>query len=455
MFRRGANKRFSTQPLPLVWRLANIALSFYLNFPARSSWRRGRTGTVERPVQVVSLETIVPTLSAAYDGVRGSLLSEPTLHYSSARHAVISLAISTLVLALMLRTWLVMGLIEPVAVAGSSMAPNLRGPHVEVTCEKCALYFDIGAEFDTASVECPRCRTWQILSDPPAIERGDRLVIDHTAFQFRIPRRWEPVVFRSPMDGQLTVKRVVGLPGETIQLRGGEVLVNGKPVTKDIKALRALRQVVHQEAGSAQRWQGQDDWKWNDNKWQCVADEKSRSVLTFNVHTDRPLMTDVPYNNGVMQRLFPIKHWAISARVCLSDGARLLIGIGGDSWTFSKIGEADLEFYAYGRTPQVFVDGEPVERHSVMASQRIADPLVPIEIGVSQGRAELADLTVYRDTYYASLNEEHGIAEPMEPLKLKDDEIFVLGDNVPVSVDSRNRGPVPLRLLVGRPIGVR
>lgn len=347
-----------------------------------------------------------------------------------ARAHVCYFAIGTLVLALIVRTWLVMGLIEPVTVSGSSMAPNLRGPHVSVTCRKCELQFDIGAEFDTASVECPRCDTPQTLSDPPAIERGDRLVIDRMAFQFRAPKRWEPVVFHSPVDGQLTVKRVVGLPGETIQLSDGEVLVNGKVAARDLAALRATRQVVHHQADPSQ---AKDGWE-------------------FKALSNQPLMTDVPYNNGVTQRLFPVTNLGISAHVRLAEGTRMTITIAGEELSIDELGEAELEIYAYQNSPQVFLDGEPIQPKS---SKRRVDLLVPIEISVSGGKAELTGLTVYRDTYYASLNEAHGIAEPMEAVQLKDDEIFVLGDNVPVSVDSRHWGPVPLRLLVGRPIGVR
>jgi signal peptidase I len=351
----------------------------------------------------------------------------------SPRSGIISLAIGTLVLALMVRTWLVMGLIEPVTVAGSSMAPNLRGPHVPVTCNKCELQFDIGAEFDTTSVQCPRCDTSQTLSDPPTIERGDRLMIDRMAFQFLNPRRWEPVVFRSPVDGQLTVKRVIGLPGETIQLSGGEVLVNGKAAARDLAALRATRQVVHPEADPSQ---SKDGWE-------------------FKVVLDKPLMTDVPYNNGVTQRLFPVTNLGVSAHVRFNEGARMTITMAGEELAIDEFGEAELEIYAYENPPQVFLDGKLIEPDALKSSKRLANHSVPIEIRSSGGQVELADLTAYRDTYYASLNEEYGIAEPMEPVKLKDDEIFVLGDNVPVSVDSRHWGPMPLRLLVGRPIGVR
>lgn len=420
-----------------MWCLANIALPFYLKFPTVSSRRRDRAGTVAcgraRGIERNDCSGIV--VRVGWHSVIHILWSL-SLPVFSAPRTVVSIAIGTLVLALMLRTWLVMGLIEPVTVAGSSMAPNLRGPHVSVTCKKCELQFDIGAEFNTASVECPRCDTRQTLSDRSAIERGDRLVIDRTAFQFRSPRRWEPVVFRSPVDGQLTVKRVVGLPGETIQLTGGEVLVNSKPATRDLTALRSTRQVVHQEVDASQG----------------AAGEK---VLRLKLAAGQPITTEVPYNHGVTQRLFPVTNLGISAHVRLVDGAKLLIAIGGDEISLSKVGEARLEIFAFQNAPQVFLDGKPIESDALKLSKQYADLLVPIEISISDGPAEIADLTIYRDTYYASLNEEHGIAEPMEPVKLKDDEIFVLGDNVPVSVDSRHWGPVPLRLLVGRPIGVR
>ena len=76
---------------------------------------------------------------------------------SISRTAVVHLMVSTLVLALVLRTWLAMGLIEPVTVAGSSMAPAVRGPFIEIKCARCDNQFEIGAEFQSDAIECLRC----------------------------------------------------------------------------------------------------------------------------------------------------------------------------------------------------------------------------------------------------------------------------------------------------------
>jgi len=49
----------------------------------------------------------------------------------------------------------------------------------------------------------------------------------------RDPTRGDVVVFRSPgPDDHDVIKRVIGLPGDTVQMRGGQVILNGKPIPK-------------------------------------------------------------------------------------------------------------------------------------------------------------------------------------------------------------------------------
>jgi signal peptidase I len=59
---------------------------------------------------------------------------------------------------------------------------------------------------------------------------GDQVLTERISYRFRQPRRWEVATIRSKDDQQI-MKRVVGLPGETIQmLRGGRILIDGQPV---------------------------------------------------------------------------------------------------------------------------------------------------------------------------------------------------------------------------------
>lgn len=61
----------------------------------------------------------------------------------------------------------------------------------------------------------------------PSLEAGDRLVVDKIGCQLGPVRRFDVVVFECPDQRDVDyVKRVLGLPGETVQLRGGELYVD-------------------------------------------------------------------------------------------------------------------------------------------------------------------------------------------------------------------------------------
>jgi len=66
----------------------------------------------------------------------------------------------------------------------------------------------------------------------PTLQVGDRIIVDKLSYRFHDPQRGDIVVFaRPPLEDQLytdLVKRVVGLPGETISSNNGEVYIDGK-----------------------------------------------------------------------------------------------------------------------------------------------------------------------------------------------------------------------------------
>src|SRR3989338_1331732 len=66
-----------------------------------------------------------------------------------------------------------------------------------------------------------------------AYEERDYLVIDELSYYFREPARGEVVVFRFPDDpSEFFIKRVIGLPGETVIIENGEVFISSGEASK-------------------------------------------------------------------------------------------------------------------------------------------------------------------------------------------------------------------------------
>ena len=60
----------------------------------------------------------------------------------------------------------------------------------------------------------------------PNFETGDYLIVDELSYRFRQPQRGEVVVFKYPQNPtQRYIKRIIGLPGETIEIDNGKVVI--------------------------------------------------------------------------------------------------------------------------------------------------------------------------------------------------------------------------------------
>jgi len=140
-------------------------------------------------------------------------------------------------------------LAEAYIVPTGSMAPTLRGYHKQTHCPACGCPVTIGrfgaglvgdadeekeARSHYAHACCPNCGCTDLKLDQVGECSGDRLIVHKHVFALRLPRRWEPAVFENPLltgplAAEVFVKRVVGLPGETVQLVDGKERVNGRP----------------------------------------------------------------------------------------------------------------------------------------------------------------------------------------------------------------------------------
>ncbi len=64
----------------------------------------------------------------------------------------------------------------------------------------------------------------------PTLHTNDRVIVEKISYRFRPPKRGDIVVVKLNERSQPLIKRVVGLPGETIAIRGGRVFINGQPL---------------------------------------------------------------------------------------------------------------------------------------------------------------------------------------------------------------------------------
>ena len=70
----------------------------------------------------------------------------------------------------------------------------------------------------------------------PVLKNGDVVLINRIVYDARKPKRGEIIAFRpnGNENAHYCIKRVVGLPGETIQIKDGKIYVDGKVQKKDI-----------------------------------------------------------------------------------------------------------------------------------------------------------------------------------------------------------------------------
>lgn len=118
--------------------------------------------------------------------------------------------VETLILALLIFLT-VRGMVQNFRVEGSSMEPNLHNDEYLIVNK--AVYFRL--DFDWLGKVMPFL----------GIQEGEGFYLFHP------PRRGEVIVFRYPQDPSRDfIKRVIGTPGETVEIRSGKVYINGIPV---------------------------------------------------------------------------------------------------------------------------------------------------------------------------------------------------------------------------------
>ncbi|OGC03556.1 signal peptidase I [candidate division WOR-1 bacterium RIFOXYA12_FULL_43_27] len=69
----------------------------------------------------------------------------------------------------------------------------------------------------------------------PTLNIQDRIIVNKFIYRFKEPERFDVIVFRYPGSGPKKdfIKRVIGLPGEKLEIKNGRVFINGVPLTEN------------------------------------------------------------------------------------------------------------------------------------------------------------------------------------------------------------------------------
>jgi signal peptidase I len=244
-------------------------------------------------------------------------------------------------------------IVEAFVIPTGSMAPTLMGAHTRHQCPDCGYRFDVNfsahggggneedldipshagpepveerdpdhpgqtrirlANVNYTDLHCPNCGYLLPREANPPVYYGDRILVLKYVYLLHGPRRWDVVVFKAPDDPQSKeyavnyIKRLTGLPGETVMILDGDIYVKPKGgkefilQRKTASAQEALWRIIYDDdyrPSGAQRttpwrqpWEQVEGSGWTDRlasgeRGMAFDGESGTGTLSFNPHLER------------------------------------------------------------------------------------------------------------------------------------------------------------------------
>ena len=96
------------------------------------------------------------------------------------------------------------------------------------------------------SSRCPRCSRNLMTAEAMPVANGDRILVLKCIYQFIEPKRWDVIVFKNPPEPAINyIKRLIGLPGEKVQIVDGDIYINDQIARKPAKIQNELWMPVY------------------------------------------------------------------------------------------------------------------------------------------------------------------------------------------------------------------
>jgi signal peptidase I len=407
---------------------------------------------------------------------------------------------------------------EAFRIPTGSMADTLKGAHFRLQCPECGFGFEHGFVPESYNmrpetvpgypvtilpytsvdmqIRCPSCGYYMPPSEKRDVYNGDRILVLKCIYQVFEPQRWDVVVFKNPLEPKISyIKRLVGKPGETLELIDGDVYIDGKIMRKPPKVQDELWSVIYDndyqpikpEVGRFNNKQWSQPFEnTHGSNWQVDAqhptvftldsDAETVSSMRYNTVHGNNLVAGYSYNTLMFMR---------GAEYCSDLKVRFYV-------TGSETGSVGASLSKYGTIYKGYVDkagdlviskkaanGSEQELQRVRGGKAAAgkaayfaftnvDHKLILEFGEQRaeldmgrdpnsmgpipaspdesevyvfgtGKMSLSHVALYRDEHYLSSGMRGGGARAGRgrPFKLNADEFFMCGDNSPNSQDSR------------------
>jgi signal peptidase I len=358
--------------------------------------------------------------------------------------------------------WL--GAWQVVRISGGSMGENLPGEHVPLKCPDCGFAWIVDAESWRRCSEtvCPNCCWTRVeRQEQDLVQPGAKVTIDRGAYLISAPQRFEVVAFKQPDTNQeLAVKRLIGLPGESVRIQRGDLYVDEKIVRKTPAQFLSMALLVHDDpfrpshSNSNSKWRGWIETE-SGHAWQGRGGEQKVHWLNHvrttkfhgGVHHHAPFDDYDSFNPALPRRLQKVSDLAVRGKLSTSGAVELHFRIhDGFAWRERTIPSEKLPsageflFGYWDQTLWMLIDGQVIAREEVeRGKQEPSSEFLEQQISIGgggEGSITLQDLQIFRDIYYLSPT---GRDEPWQfPQPLHTQEFFLLGDNQPLSIDSRH-----------------